>query len=718
MAKVEEPTVLFGKSKWIWSMNAVDHVIMRRVFSFGADRPPVRALCRAACDTHYCIYVNGNAAVWMGGMNRGAHAYYDEFDISKFLVKGDNVIVVYCMHYSTDGRDLVTSGRPAFIFECNDIDVYSDETFSVYENPAYKKPSPSNCCFAGANLNYDAAFEGQIQNLLDPAFKSSLFQTATVIDGYPSNEFGVLLPRPLPMERFSHTPVIVKPKKSTDQFDGDFYTINLPRYMRITPYIEVIGEGQEPIVVKTDRTDCQGCFGDEKSIYHAHFLQYTTKPTVNIFDCMLPMSGETLYFSMPHTVKVLKLGYREISYDTDPTCEFSTGNEVYDKLFDKAMNTLYACMGSTIMDSPERERTMWLGDSSIAARALYLGYADAAHLVRKVIDDIFENADGDILRSCVPGNVPVDIPSHGLFALSEYGIFAQSRNFTQDLDLFKAEFTRLCDYLMQWEMTEHGVSLRDGNRRWYDNLYNIDETLVENALYYSACKFLLSVGEKLGDHEYDETFSDRMENIADFIESSWDGLGYTSRDDGYDDRANALIVLDGLVPSDRKEAIARLLVSTMEASPYMEWAPIEALSALGRRDLALKRFMSRYAIAADDGSSVLGEDFNGYGAKCQAYQSAVIFELISVFGGISVKNGSTEIAVTPDFTALKDFKCSLKLESGKLDVRYKYSPARIDIIIDNDTSAKVTLDVAPERIGRSVERRTITLNKGKNKFTI
>ena len=100
MEKKEEPSVLFGKSKWIWAADATkknSNIILRRTFSFGQDRPPSRAVCRAACETHYYMFVNGNAVVWEGGLNRTAKsAYYDEFDIGKYLVKGDNVIVVHC----------------------------------------------------------------------------------------------------------------------------------------------------------------------------------------------------------------------------------------------------------------------------------------------------------------------------------------------------------------------------------------------------------------------------------------------------------------------------------------------------------------------------------------------------------------------------------------------------------------------------------------------
>lgn len=722
MGKVEEPTVLFGKSKWIWSADAEkknSNIILRRTFSFGTEKPPARALCRAACDTHYYLYVNGNAVVWQGGFNRSAHgAYYDEFDIAKFLVKGDNVLVCYCQYYGNDGRDLVCADRAGFIFECNDLDIYSDKTFTVYDNRSYKNPRPSNCCYAGWNVLYDASLEGQIQNLMSPTANLSLFLPATELDIYPDSAIGVLRARPLPLERFSPQPIIGKPKKSTDQFDGDTYTINLPREMRVTPYMEVAGNGQETIIITTDRSACQGCFGDENSTYHAHTVEYITKPTLNIFESLLPMTGSSLVFSMPRSVKVIKLGYREIGYDAAPTCELDTDNVRLDRLFEKAENTLYSCMGTTLMDTPERERSMWLGDASIAARALYLSYFDAQALVKKVIDDILAYAQDDVLFSCVPGNVPVDIPSHGLLAVGEYGIFAQYRNFTGDIDLFRAEYTRLCDYLMLWEMTEHGVALREGNRRWYDNLYNIDETLVENALYYSACKFLKDVGEQVGDNDYVETFDDRMTNIAEYIESCWDGLGYTSREDGYDDRANALIALIGLVPDARRESVCRLLAATYNASPYMEWAVIEALCTLGRRDLALARFQSRYALAAESSDSTLGEDFNGYGTKSQSYQSAVIFELIQMFGGIDVKDGARKITVTPDFTALKDFRVRLALATGELEVRYKHSASRIDIVIDNRTTGKVELDIEPERIGRTAERRTIILNKGKNKFTI
>lgn len=719
MAKPEEPTVLFGKSKWIWAKEPTKKdstVIFRRVFQF-ADKPPARAICRAAADTHYYLYVNGNAVIWHGGLNRGKTAYYDEFDIAKYLVKGNNLIAVYVRYYGNDGRDVTSSGRAGFIFECNDLQIYSDETFTVYENPAYKKPAPSNCYYAGHNIRYDASFEGLIQNLMDPTFNSPLFAPATVIDGYPDEVMGSVKERPLPLEKFSAQPVIAKFRKSTDQFNGDTYTVTLPREMRVTPYIEVVGDGQEKITITTDRTDVQGTFGDEGSTYHAHSIEYITKPTLNIFEGLLPMTGSELIFSMPRTVKVIKLGYRELSYNAVTTCEFKTGVDMLDGLYVKALNTLRACMASTLIDTPERERTMWLGDSSIEARALYLAYADSTELVKKVIDDVFAHADGEVLYSCVPGNVPVDIPAHGLLALSEYGLFAQYRNFTSDVNLFRNEFERLCDYLMLWEMTEHGVALREGNRRWYDNLYNIDELLIENALYYSACKFLLSVGNNIGDHEYDETFHDRMENIAEYIESTWDGLGYTSIN-AYDDRANALITLCGLVPTERESAVARLLAATQTASPYFEWAVIEALSKLGRRDLALDRFISRYALAASSEATTLGEDFSGYGTKCQGYQAAVIPELIQVFGGVDITDGAKQIRITPDFTALKDFRCSLKLVTGELDVRYKYSPSRIDIIIDNGTSAKITLEISPERIGRLVERREIVLNKGKNKFSI
>ncbi len=721
MNKVEEPTVLFGKSKWIWAGDPErknSYVILRRTLSFGTEKPPTRALCRAACDSHYYLYVNGNAAVWCGGLNRGKQSYYDEFDISGLLTKGENAIVVFCVHDGVDGRDLIAPERAGFIFECNDLEIYSDESFTAYENRAYKTPPQTNCCYAGSGVLYDASLEGQIQNVLDSSFSSSLFTPATIVADYPDTVIGALTLRPLPLERFSAQPVIARAKRATDQFDGDTYTIELPREMRVTPYFEVTGNGQEKIKIRTDRSECHGTFGEESSVYRGHTIEYHTKPTVNIFDSLLPMTGEKIIFSMPHTVRVLKLGYREIGYDTQPTCEFETGSPILDELFNKSLNTLYACMGSTIMDTPERERTLWLGDGSIAARALYLAYADAAPLVKKVIDDVIAARDGDVLYSCVPGNLPIDIPAHGLMALGEYGIFAQYRNFTTDKDLLRREYGKLCDYLMLWEMTEHGVALREGNRRWYDNLYNVDEPLVENALYYSACKFLCGLGRYVGELDYEESFTDRMDNIAEYLESRWDGLGYTSRDDGYDDRANALIALCGLVPENRREAVARLLCSTYAASPYLEWAVIEALDKLGRRDLAMNRFRSRYDALADGDGTTLGEDFNGYGSHCQAYQSAVISELICVFGGIDVKDGASKITITPDFTAIEDFKCALSLCSGELEVRYKYSPAKIDIIVDNGTNAKVSLDITPEHIGRKTERRLITLNKGKNKFTI
>lgn len=722
MEKIEEPTILFGNSKWIWTADATkknSNIILRRTFSFGTNKPPQRAFCRAACDSHYYLFVNGNAVVWEGGLNRSAEkAYYDEFDIAKYLIKGDNVIVVFCQYYGNDGRDLVCSKRAGFIFECNDLEIYSDTSFTVFENPAFKAPKATNCCYAGYGVNYDAALEGPLQNVHDPAYNLVQFAPATEIAQYPDDVMGYLTARPFPLNKFSEQPVIVKPKKSTDQFDGDTYTLTLPREMRVTPYMEVTGNGQEKITITTDRTDCMGCFGDEQSTYTAHSVVYLTKPTLNIYEGMLPMSGSQLIFTMPRSVKVVKLGYRELGFNTMPTCLFQTDSARLEKLFNKAVCTLYNCMGSTLMDTPERERAMWLGDASIEARALYLCYTDAAPLVKKVLSDVMEYAEDDILYSCVPGGVPVDIPSHGLTALGEYGLFGVYRSFTDDVEFFRTAFPTLCEYLMKWDMTEHGVQLREGTQRWYDNLFNIDEALIENALYYSACKFLKGIGALVGNLDYDEEFEDRMANIAEYLESCWDGRGYTVDDGVYDDRAGAFIVLTGLVPEERKKSMARLLSAVTGASPYTEWAVLQALTMLDRRDLARQRFDTRYALAADCDDSTLGEDFGGYGSKCQGFQTAVIFEAIQLFGGIDIKDGATRIKITPDFTAVKDFRTELQLATGTLEVRYKYSPAKTDIIIENKTTAKVELDIAPERIGRSVERRTIVLNKGKNKFSV
>lgn len=724
MEKSQEPTVLFGKSKWIWAANAEkknSHIIMRRTFSFAQGvKPPSRAVCRIACDSHYFLFVNGNAVVWCGGLDRSAgRMYFDEIDIAKFLVKGDNVIVVHCEYYGNAGRDTESSASAGFIFECHDLDIYSDSGFTVYENNAYKTAPSTNCRYAGWDVNYDASLEGQIQNFLEPSFNSSQFKPAVEYGTYPDDVHGTLLLRPIPLEKFSDI-AVCKYKKITDKFSDDKYIITLPHAMRFTPYMEITGNGQERVTITTDRTECQGAFGEEDSLFRGHSVVYTTKPTLNVFEGMLSMTGNTLVFTMPSTVKVLKLGYREVGYDTKPTCEFFA-DDTLNTLFDKAVHTLYCCMGSDIMDSPERERNVWLGDASIAARALFIAFNDAKPLVKKTIDDILARGDelGDgVLYSGASGGMPYDIPSHGLMALTEFGLFAQYLNYVGDVGLFRAEYERLCDYLRMWEMTESGVEQRVGAQIWYDNLYNIDGVLIENALYYSACKFLRRVGELVGNYDYDELLGDRMDNIAEFIESRWDGLGYTTLGECYDDRANALIALTGLVPEDRYSAVARLLAATQSASPYLDWAAVEALCVLGRSDLARKRCDMRHALAVDDGKTTLGEDFNGYGSSCHVYRSALVFEAVELFGGVRVSEGASKISITPDFRAVKDMRLSLKLATGELEVRYKYSDARVDIIIDNRTTANVELAILPGKVERTKESRTISLNRGKNKFSI
>ena len=78
-----------------------------------------------------------------------------------------------------------------------------------------------------------------------------------------------------------------------------------------------------------------------------------------------------------------------------------------------------------------------------------------------------------------------------------------------------------------------------------------------------------------------------------------------------DDRANAMLALSGLAGEEDYALITDVVMSTCEASPFIEKYVLEALCVMGRTDLALQRMRDRYAPMLQDGYDTLWETFDG-----------------------------------------------------------------------------------------------------------
>lgn len=653
----------FTRARWIWAEDNTrknDWVWFAR--DLGLARPPKRAFLNIAVETKYHLFINNKLIVLDGGLNRQsncADGYFDEVDVARHLRAGTNRILIKAWYWGNQGRNNIDSGRAGLLVEGKGLDLQSDCSWAASRNPAHYEtgqPLPSNL-YGGHNIGFDA--------------NRDVLSSGSAIEygEYGAAPWGRLSRRPIPLFRFSGI-------KRFAKVEGHA-VCHLPYAMQLTPYFKVLARGGEKIDIRTDRHEVNGGPGDEKNSYRGHRVEYVCKKGLNEFEGLNWMFGEKVIYSMPGTVKIVRLGYRESGYDSSLVGEFASNSRLADVLVGKSARTLYVCMRENFMDCPDRERGQWIGDVSVQVPQVpYVLDGSALKLVRKAIADFIHLRAGDVLRGNVPGACASELPSQSLNAISELGMIAEYHRITGDREVLKECCEPVLRYLQLWKTGGDGlVEGRKGNWRWFDHLYNADAAVNENAWYYSALKFAQRMAGQLPP----DLLERKLSIEANFNKQFWKGRYYSSAG-VVDDRANAMAVLCGLAGSDKHRDIRNVLISVYNATPYMENYVLEALCAMGCYQDAFIRMSERYARLAENENSTLWEDFHILGTRNHAWSGGPLTILFKHFAGITVEKG--RVVVNRELHVLDRVRCVVPSARGNVIISKRRDGARVLVSIE------------------------------------
>ncbi len=373
-----------------------------------------------------------------------------------------------------------------------------------------------------------------------------------------------------------------------------------------TPYLKVRSKnGGELISIVSDSWK-------ETSIRH----QYVTKAGEQVYEAFGWMNGYVFTFTIPESVEVIELGFRPSGYKTVATGMVTTDNDVLNKIYQEAYDTLYICMRDTYMDCPDRERSQWWGDTvSNMQQAAYAMDENAALLYTKTLKQVigFVKQDGALPSKVANGKDDLELPMQSLAGVHS---FWQYYLYTGNSELLIEAYPYLLDYLDMWSVSVNGVtSHRAGNWDWFDWGDNPDMAIIENCWYYLALDCVLKIadldnsGATAEDIEFLTSRMERMEKNFDAM--YWDegkNAYYNETANGKaDDRANALAVYSGLADKTRYEGMLSVLTGTYNASPYMEKYVLESMYLMDATDEALARTLERYTPLAEDGYPTLTE---------------------------------------------------------------------------------------------------------------
>ncbi len=656
-----EANITLQRAAWIWpSAESVRN--QRANFFFEAEvpaRPETAEVC-IGCETRYWLFVNGELAVFEGGLFRESTpgcGYCDVVDLAPYLKEGKNTVTVHVWYYGNGGRNNSFCGKPGLILACDALGLYSNADTLCYADTAYYIPTaePTGYLYGGEHTAYNATVK---PFSLCPAMEGA--HRAVVVGQYGDAPWGVAEKRPVPLLFFTER----IPCEATR--DGAICTANLPYAMQFSPYIKVRACGGEVLDIRSDRYAVRGGPGDTKNCYFGHRAEYICRDGEQEFEMLDWIFGEKILFRVPETVEVLELGYRESGYDSKITATFECDDPDANILFEKCVRTLKVCMRENYMDCPDRERGQWIGDVSVQAPQIaYVLDKNGLLLLRKAVFDFIRLRKGDVLMGNLPGDCFCELPSQSLNAISEWGMIASYYQATGDRSVLELAFEPAVAYLKLWETDGDGVVIpRTGNWEWYDHLFNCDGEILNICWYYSALRFARFMGKELGNSTHDGFITARMEAIERvFTTRYWkEKEGYFTSSCFADDRANAMAVLSGLCSEDKYPQVRYLLMSVFNSTTYMENYVLIALCEMGYKADAYRRMMCRYQPLIKNENTTLWEDFFHLGTRNHAWTGGPATVLLRYFAGVQ---SDLTVKTPADIAPLKWVECRLEDTEGK-----------------------------------------------------
>ncbi|GAA4319974.1 alpha-L-rhamnosidase C-terminal domain-containing protein [Compostibacter hankyongensis] len=586
--------------------------------TFSLDRAPADARARIATDSKYWLWVNGKLVVFEGELKRGPNprdTYYDEVNLSPYLLKGENSIAVLTWYWGRDGFDHKSSGKSALLFEAkiNGKAITSDNTWKAIRHPAFGNTGPPlpNYRLPEFNIYFDAGKD--IPGWNGAGFDDGSWKNAVSYGVPPVGPWNNLVKRPIPLWNDSGLRDYVNNDSLPGTSAGGVIVAKLPRNITITPYLKIVADSGLKIDMRTD--NYKG--GSEYNVR----TEYITRSGVQEFETFGYMNGHEVRYTIPPGVKILSLKYRETRYNTEQVGAFSCDDDFYNRLWEKSYNTLNVNLRDAIQD-PDRERAQWWGDAVILmGEILYACDHNGIPAIRKAILNLVDwQKPNGVLYSPVPaGSWDRELPAQMLASIGRYGFWNYYR-YTGDTALIRYVYPAVKKYLHLWKMGEDGLVVhRPGGWDWLDWGNDIDVPLLDNAWYYMALDAAGQMARLTGDLSDTAFYRERMSMIRkSFNRKFWNGTAYRSPGNKgvTDDRGNGLAVVAGLADTAKFDAIKKVLQTEFHASPYMEKYIMESFFVMQDATAGLSRMKRRYDNMVKSHLSTLWE---GWGIGAEGY---------------------------------------------------------------------------------------------------
>lgn len=702
-------------ANWIWTESCAEdsYVAFRKTFTLEQAVPTATAFISAA--DKYVLWVNGELVVLDGSLKRGPtpyDSYYDTVELTN-LKQGENTIALLVAFNGRSGDgsivpvlvdeegDEYTQAGLIFELDAGGTTICSDSSWKAARHTGYKNRVTAGADYPGysqssmlaeRNVYFDA--RDDLGDFMAEGYNDSEWEDATPVSKAGDLPFGDLYSAMIQPIRFQD---IVDFSNSasyvgTPLTQDTTLVLDLPGNIQFTPYFELEAPAGKKLTFYTDT------YTDKQELPNFKDTYVTAEGTQR-YENYPWRSGSKLIIEAEAGVTFTRLGYRASGFNGEQVGSFTSSDSGLDQLWQESLNTLAICMRDTYMDCPERERGPYMGDASNEIDAALYSYDQGGlDLTKKAILACvaWTRTDGAI-PSRAPSVKPQEIPNQSLiFMTSVYHYWLHSG----DRETAEAYCNAFLNYLRLVEM-ENGLPVyRDGSWTWDDWGDRIDTQLLQTGIYYYALNVTKSLADDLGITEGTEFLAERMDSMRE----NWRAVYYTeegfkSPDSKYvDDRANAMLALSGLAGEKDWPLITDVIMSTYQASPFIEKYVLEALCVMGRIDLALQRMRDRYAPMLKDEYDTLWETFDGEtGTVNHGWTAAPLYILSKYAAGIRPTQAGFEAYEIAPGNELDSFHCTVWTPKGEITAELETAAAEKTLTVTAIDAAGTI--IVPEGMG-------------------
>ncbi len=682
------------RAKWIWDKDNIAQENIWMCFSkkISLNKLPEKLIAHISADSKYRLYINGETVVFEGSVKRGPDensGYYDSIDIAPCLKEGENTICALVWYWDDEtSYSYNGSGQGGFIFEAvgDGITVISDESWKVKRNSAYIDSSlyPPNYRLPEYSIYFDARED--MGDWTNESYDTSTWENAVEYAVGGEGDYGRLYPRGIPFLKDYG----LKDYENSEAYEnytvrgllGEKITVDVPYNAQLTPYLKIIAPEGKKIRITTENT-----------LIGAVSTTYITKEGEQEFEAFGWFNGEHITYKIPKGVTVVSLKYRETGYDSSFCGDFKCDDEFLNSLWQKSLRTLYVTMRDSFMDCPDRERAQWWGDvTSEMIMTMYSMDSNSYLLYQKGVEAMLSHVDDTkVLQTVVPiSGDYFELPVQQLAGIVGFLTYYE---YTGDKAFVERVYEPSLDYLKLWEIGEDNLVVhRSGSWDWPDWGSKADMTAIENAWVYYALCATEKMAELLERDEDISFIAERKEAISKGYKTLWTEEGFRSENvKKPDDRANALAVLAGLAEKQQYGAVTKVLTTTANSSPYMEYYVLEALCKMGEYEAAKDRIKDRYEGMVNEDYSTLWEFWDSWrGTKNHAWSGGPLVIMSKYFAGISPLEGGYErLEIKPQYNLSDSMSCIVPSVKGLITLSYEKASEGyiIDLTLPEDMKA-------------------------------